>query len=361
MANRVHNFNAGPSAIPLEVLEQVKAELLDYQGSGMSIMESSHRAKEFDAVNEQAIALTREIFGLSDDYHVLFLTGGASAQFYMIPMNFLPDGKTAAYVDTGTWSAKAIKEAKLFGKTHIAASSKEQEYRFIPKMADIKYTTDSAYLHITTNNTIKGTQFHTIPQTGDVPLIGDMSSDIASRKLDYTKFDMFYAGAQKNLGPSGVTLVCMRDSLMKKGKENLPTMLKYVTHAEAKSLYNTPPTFGVYMLKLVLEWIKKNGSLDGMDKRNRAKKDRLYNFFDKHADFYKGTAETDSRSWMNVTWRLPSEELEKKFIEESKKAGFVGLKGHRSVGGIRASIYNAVSPESIDKLVEFMEAFKKNN
>ena len=361
MANRVHNFNAGPSAIPLEVLEQVKAELIDYKGSGMSIMESSHRAKEFDAVNEQAIALTREIFGLGDDYHVMFLTGGASSQFFMIPMNFLTEAATAAYVDTGTWSSKAIKEGKLFGKVHVAASSKEQEYKFVPKLADIKYTTDSAYLHITTNNTIKGTQFHKIPETGAVPLIGDMSSDIASRKLDYTKFAMFYAGAQKNLGPSGVTLVCMRDSLLKKAKENLPAMLKYATHAENKSLYNTPPTFGVYMLKLVLEWIKKNGGLDGMDKRNMAKKDRLYNFFDQHADYYRGTAEVDSRSWMNVTWRLPSEELEKKFVEESKKAGFVGLKGHRSVGGIRASIYNAVSLESIDKLVEFMEGFKKNN
>lgn len=361
MAKRVHNFNAGPSAIPLEVLEQVKAELLDYQGSGMSIMESSHRAKEFDAVNEAAIALTREIFGLSEDYQVMFLTGGASSQFFMIPMNFLAEGKTAAYVDTGTWSSKAIKEAKLFGNVHVAGSSKEQEYRFIPKMADIKYTSDSAYLHITTNNTIKGTQYHAIPKTGAVPLIGDMSSDIASRLLDYTQFDMFYAGAQKNLGPSGVTLVCMKDALLQKAKENLPTMLKYATHAKEKSLYNTPPTFGVYMLKLVLEWIKKNGGLAGMDARNKAKKDRLYNYFDKNSDYYRGTAEKDSRSWMNVTWRLPSEELEKKFVEESKKAGFVGLKGHRSVGGIRASIYNAVSQESIDQLVEFMEAFKKNN
>jgi phosphoserine aminotransferase len=361
MVNRVHNFNAGPAAIPLEVLEQVKAELLDYQGSGMSIMESSHRAKEFDAVNEDAIALTRQIFGLSDDYQVMFLTGGASTQFCMIPMNFLTESGTAAYVDTGTWSSKAIKEAKLYGNVHVAGSSKEQEYRFIPKLADIKYTTDSAYLHITTNNTIKGTQFHAIPKTGDVPLIGDMSSDIASRKLDYTQFDMFYAGAQKNLGPSGVTLVCMRESLLARAKENLPTMLKYGTHAKEKSLYNTPPTFGVYMLKLVLEWIRNNGGLEGMDARNRAKKDRLYNYFDKNSDYYRGTAETDSRSWMNVTWRLPSEELEKKFVEESKKAGFVGLKGHRSVGGIRASIYNAVSLESIDKLVEFMEGFKKNN
>jgi len=361
MANRVVNFNAGPSTLPLEVLEKVQAELTDYKGTGMSIMEASHRSKEYDAVNEEAMALVRELLGLPEDYHVLFLTGGASSQFFMIPMNFLASGQTAAYVDTGSWSAKAIKEAKLFGNVHVAASSKEQEYKFIPKLADIKYTSDSAYLHITTNNTIKGTQFHSIPQTGEVPLIADMSSDIASRKLDYTKFDMFYAGAQKNLGPSGVTLVCMRDSLLQKGKDGLPTMLTYKTQAEKKSLYNTPPTFGVYMLKLVLEWIKGKGGLEGMEKLNQAKKDVLYQQCDLHPDFYRGTAETDSRSWMNITMRLPSEELEKKFIEEGKAKGFIGIKGHRSVGGIRFSCYNAMTLEGVHKAAEFMEEFRKSN
>ena len=361
LANRVVNFNAGPSALPLEVLKTVQEELLDYKGMGMSIMEASHRSKEFDAINEGAMALVREVFALPEDYHVLFLTGGASSQFFMIPMNLLASGKTAAYVDTGSWSSKAIKEAKLFGEVHVAASSKEQEYKFIPKMADIKYTSDSAYLHITTNNTIKGTQYHTIPQTGAVPLIADMSSDIASRKLDYTKFDLFYAGAQKNLGPSGVTLVCMRDSLLQKCKDGLPTMLSYKTHADKKSLYNTPPAFGIYMLKLVLEWIKANGGLEGMEKRNAAKKDVIYQQCDMYPDFYRGTAETESRSWMNITMRLPSEELEKKFIEEGKAAGLIGIKGHRSVGGIRFSCYNAVTLEGVQKAAEFMEAFRKKN
>jgi phosphoserine aminotransferase len=361
MANRVFNFNPGPSTLPLEVLEQAREELLDYKGSGMSIMESSHRSPEFDEINETTMSLVRELFGLGDDYHVLFLTGGASSQFFMIPMNFASEEHPGAYVDTGTWSAKAIKEAQVLGTPLVAASSKDDEYRRIPSMSEIKFTTNCGYLHITTNNTIKGTQFHKIPETGNVPLIADMSSDIASRKLDYTKFDMFYAGAQKNLGPSGVTLVVLRDSLLQKCRDGHPTLLTYKTQAEKKSLYNTPPTFGIYLMKLVLEWVKRNGGLEGMDKLNTAKKERIYQLMDLHSDYFRGTAEKDSRSWMNITLRLPSEDLEKKLIAEAKAAGFVGLKGHRSVGGIRVSLYNAMTLEGAEKVAQFMEDFQKKN
>ncbi|MBD3402774.1 3-phosphoserine/phosphohydroxythreonine transaminase [candidate division GN15 bacterium] len=360
MANRVYNFNPGPSTLPLEVLQKAQSELLDYRGTGMSIMESSHRSAEYDEVNESTMTLVRDLFGLDDSYHVMFLTGGASSQFYMIPMNFLTKGE-AAYVDTGSWSTKAIKEAKLFGDVKVAASSKEDDYKYIPKMDDIKFGTDSAYLHITTNNTIKGTQFHSLPDTGKVPLIADMSSDIASRRMDFSRFSMIYAGAQKNLGPSGVTLVIMRDDLLQQGKDGLPTMLTYKTHAEKKSLYNTPPTFGVYLMKLVLEWIRDNGGLGGMEKINAAKKDRIYELIDSHPDFFRGTVEKDSRSWMNITLRLPSEELEKQLITEAKSAGFIGLKGHRSVGGIRVSLYNAMTLEGAEKLAAFMEDFRKKN
>ncbi len=361
MAHRVFNFNAGPATLPLEVLEIIQGELLDYRGTGMSIMESSHRAPEFDAVNNEAIALTRELLGLPDSYHVLFLTGGASTQFALIPMNFLAGGKTGAYVDTGSWSTKAIKEANIVGKANVLFSGKEGNYRHIPTQAEMNVPKDAAYLHITTNNTIKGTEWNYTPDPGGIPLIADMSSDIASRKIDYTKFDMFYAGAQKNLGPSGVTLVCMTDEMLQKSNDALPTMFNYKTHAEKLSLYNTPPAFSVYVLKLVLEWVKKLGGLEAMEKVNFAKKERIYQMMDLYPDFFRATVEPDSRSWMNLCMRLPSEDLEKKFIAEAKAAGFVGLKGHRSVGGIRVSMYNAFPLEGANKLAEFMEAFKKNN
>lgn len=361
MANRVFNFNPGPSTLPLDVLKIVQEELLDYRGTGMSIMESSHRSPEFDEINNTAMALFHEVLGLNDDYHVLFVGGGASTQFAMIPMNFLNPGQKAAYVDTGTWSSKAIKEGKLLGEVHLAASSKDAEYTFIPKVSDIQYPADAAYLHITSNNTIKGTQYHEFPDTGKVPLICDMSSDIASRQLDFNKFSLIYAGAQKNLGPSGVTVVIIRDDLLAKGKEGLPTMLSYKTHAEKKSLYNTPPAFGIYIVKLVMEWIKNQGGLAGIEKINREKKDLIYNVIDSNPDFYRGPVRKDSRSWMNITLRLPTEDLEKKFIAEAKEAKFVGLKGHRSVGGVRVSLYNALPLEGARKLAEFMENFKKNN
>jgi phosphoserine aminotransferase len=359
MVKRNVNFNPGPAAIPLDVLKIVQGELLDYQNSGLSILESSHRAKEFETINDQAIALVRELFGLGTDYQVLFLGGGASSQFALIPMNFVGEGKTAAYIDTGDFAAKAMKECQIVAKAHCAFSSKEEKYRRVPKMSEIKYPDNVAYLHVCSNNTIEGTQFQEFPETGKIPLIADMSSDIASRRRDFKKFSLFYAGAQKNLGPAGVAMVVIRNDFLATAKAGLPTMFSYKTHVDNKSLYNTPPVFGIYILKLVLEWIKGQGGLAAIEKVNIAKKDLLYSTIDAAADFYKGTAEKDSRSWMNVTMRLPTEELENKFISEAQKAGLIGLKGHRSVGGIRFSIYNAVSFEDIQKTVDFMAKFRK--
>ena len=361
MAKRVFNFNPGPAALPLEVLKTIQEELLDYRGTGMSILESSQRGAEYEDINNQAMALARELFGLDENYKVLFMTGGASTQFALVPMNFIGDGQVGAYVDTGSWSSKAIKEAEIEGKMHLAASSKSAKYAFIPKMSDIKVPGNAAYLHITTNNTIFGTQYQEFPDPGAVPLVADMSSDIASRRLDFTKFAFIYAGAQKNIGPAGVTLVLVRDDFLAKGKGGLHTMFSYKTYADEKSLYNTPPCFAIYIMKLIFEWIKKQGGLAAVEKVNRAKKDTIYGMLDKHPEYFKGTVEKGSRSWMNLTYRLPSEELEKKFLSEAKAAGFVGLKGHRSVGGIRVSLYNAVPLEGAQKLAEFMEAFMKKN
>ncbi len=360
MVKRNVNFNPGPAALPLDVLKIVQEELLDYRGSGMSIIESSHRGKEFEAVNDQAIALVREVLGLGPEYHVLFLGGGASTQFDLVPMNFIGPGQTAAYVDTGDFAARALKECQIVAKAHVAFSSKEEKYRRVPKMSEIKYPDDVAYLHICSNNTIEGSQFQEFPETGKVPMIADMSSDIASRRCDFKKFSLIYAGAQKNLGPAGVTLVVIRDEFLAKANKGLPTLLSYKTHADNKSLYNTPPVFGIYIMKLVLEWIKSKGGLAGVEKINEAKKNLLYGAIDSAPDFYKNPVEKDSRSWMNVTMRLPTEELENKFIADAQKEGLIGLKGHRSVGGIRFSIYNAVSLEEIQKTVDFMGKFHKS-
>jgi phosphoserine aminotransferase len=359
MVKRNVNFNPGPAAIPLEVLKIVQEELLDYKGSGMSILESSHRGKEFEAVNDAAIALVHEVLGIGDNYKVLFVGGGASTQFALIPMNFVPAGQTAAYVDTGEFAIKALKECQIVAKAHTAFSSKEEKYRRVPKMSEIKYPEDVAYLHICTNNTIEGTQFHEFPNTGNIPLVADMSSDIASRQIDYKKFALFYAGAQKNLGPAGLAMVAVRDDFLAKAKAGLPTMFSYKIFADNKSLYNTPPVFAIYIMKLVLEWVKSKGGLAGIEKINIAKKDLLYGAIDAAPDFYKGTAEKASRSWSNITMRLPTEALEEKFIADAKKEGLLGMKGHRSVGGIRFSIYNAVSLEDIQKTVDFMGRFRK--
>ena len=360
MAHRVFNFNPGPSTLPLPVLEKVQAELLDYRGTGMSIIESSHRSPEYDEVNESAMALARELFGLTDEHHVLFLTGGASMQFAMIPMNFLAGGGTGVYVDTGTWSTKAIKESGIVGDTHTAFSGKDGGYTHIPTDGELDMPADAAYVHITTNNTIKGTQFHHDPDVS-APLIADMSSDIGSMRRDFTKYDMFYAGAQKNLGPAGVTLVVMTDEMLQKSNDGLPSLLNYKTQAGKKSLYNTPPSFPIYVMKLVLEWVKEQGGIGGVEKINARKKDLVYGVMDANPDFFRGTAEEGSRSWMNLTMRLPDEELEGKFIAEAKAVSLGGLKGHRSVGGIRVSLYNAMPLAGAQAVADFMKEFMANN
>jgi len=362
MTKRVYNFNPGPSTLPLDVLKKVQADLLNFENTGMSIMEISHRSPEYDKVHNDAIALTKELMGLNDSYKVLFVGGGASTQFAYIPMNFLHKGKVGAYVDTGTWSAKAIKEAKILGKeVHLAGSSKDDDYTFIPKSEDINFPKNTAYLHITTNNTIKGTQYHFVPDTGQVPLIADMSSDILSHQIDFSKFSMIYAGAQKNLGPSGVTMIVIKENMLDKIEDEIPTMIDYRTHASKNSLFNTPPTLPIYIVKLVLEWIKDQGGLSVVETINRAKKDVIYGLIDDNPEYFRGPVRKDSRSWMNVVFRLPSEELEQKLVSEAKKAGFIGLKGHRSVGGIRVSLYNAMTLEGAEKVAEFIMNFRKNN
>ncbi|MBP2652550.1 MAG: 3-phosphoserine/phosphohydroxythreonine aminotransferase [Firmicutes bacterium] len=358
---RAYNFNAGPSALPLAVLEKAQAELVNFRGLGMSVMEVSHRSKDFEAVHNQTISLTKELLSIPEDYEVLFLQGGASLQFTMVPMNFLPQGKKAAYVITGSWSEKAYKEGKMLGEVYEAASAKDSNYNYIPALSELKYDQDSAYIHITSNNTIFGTEWQEFPDTGNVPLIADMSSDILSKPFDVSKFSLVYAGAQKNLGPSGVTVVIVRRDLLETANTKVPTMLSYATHVKNNSMFNTPPTFGIYMMGLVLEWVKEQGGVKAIYKRNQDKAALIYDTIDASGGYYKGHARQDSRSLMNITFRLGSDELEKKFLAEAKAAGFVGLNGHRSVGGCRASAYNAVPVEACQALKEFMINFQKAN
>lgn len=357
---RAYNFNAGPSALPLAVLEKAQKELVDFQNTGMSVMELSHRSKEYEAVHNRAKELLYELLQVPENYDILFLQGGASTQFSMIPMNLLQEGQVANYVLTGSWSEKALKEAKKVGATHVSASSKDEKHNFIPSLENIQLSENAAYLHITSNNTIYGTQWKVFPKV-DVPLIADMSSDILSRPLPVEDFGMIYAGAQKNLGPSGVTVVIIRKDLIGKEDENIPTMLKYSTHAEKNSLYNTPPTFGIYMLSLVLEWVKEQGGVEAIEKANEEKAAILYDAIDESNGFYVGHAKEDSRSLMNVTFNLSDRELEKQFLQEAKEKGFVGLNGHRSIGGCRASIYNAVPKEACIALRDFMVEFQKQH
>jgi phosphoserine aminotransferase len=359
--SKVLNFNAGPAALPPPVLEKVQAELRDYQGRGMSIMEMSHRSKEYEAINTRAEASFKRLLGVGDGYRVLFVQGGASSQFATVPMNFLPAGGTADYVVTGSWGEKAIEEAALLGKANLAASTKEGGYRRVPSAGEIKLTDGSAYLHITSNETIQGVQFRDFPDSGGRPLVADMSSDILSRPFDAGKFALIYAGAQKNLGPSGVTVVLIRESWIEAANKGVPTMLRYSTAAKNNSLYNTPPMFGVYVLDLVLQWLDGLGGLPGIAAINAKKAEILYAAIDKSGGYYKGHAETSSRSEMNVTFRLPSEALEKQFVAEAQAAGMVGLAGHRSVGGIRASIYNATGVEACQTLASFMGDFSAKN
>ncbi len=360
MTARIHNFNPGPAALPQEVLEQAQSELLDYQGCGMSVCEISHRSKEFDAILNDAVDRVIRLLGLSKRFKVLFIQGGASTQFCMIPMNLIPEGSSADYVNTGTWSTKAIKEVEILKKPfNVVASSEDKDFTYIPK--GVQASPGAAYLHFTSNNTIKGTQWRTFPVAGDVPLISDMSSDILSRQFDPEPFGLIYAGAQKNLGPAGVTLVIIRDDMLDRVPNDLPSMLKYTTQADKNSLYNTPPCFNIYLVQLVLKWLEeKIGGLAAVEDLNNRKADLLYGTMDA-SDFYRGTAEKDSRSKMNVTFRLPSEELEKKFVDEANKNGLGGLKGHRSVGGCRASLYNPTGLDAVEALVDFMKDFEKNN
>jgi phosphoserine aminotransferase len=359
-SGRIYNFSAGPAVLPVPVLEEAQRELLNYQGVGMSVLEMSHRSKPFDAIIKQAEADLRELLSVPDNYKVLFLQGGASLQFSMVPMNLLPPDGSADYIVTGTWSKGAVKEAKKVGRVNIAASTEEENFKRIPKQEELQLDSSAAYVHFTSNNTIFGTQFRTEPEVGDVPLVCDASSDILSRPLDVTKYGVIYAGAQKNMGPSGVTMVIIRDDLVARRPEGLATMLDYSVHAAKESLYNTPPTFSIYLVGLVAKWLKGLGGLEAMERINEEKGGLLYDAIDA-TEFYTPHAERDSRSLMNVTFRLPSEELEKKFATEATAAGLDGLKGHRSVGGIRASIYNAFPVDGVRTLVDFMKEFERTN
>jgi len=357
---RILNFSAGPAVLPVEVLEEAQRDLMALPGVGMSILEISHRSKAFDEVIEGCEADLRTLAGIPPNYHVLFLQGGASLQFSMVPMNLLPSGGSADYIVTGSWSQKAVKEAKRVGGVKIAASTESDNFTRVPSQSELTLDPNAAYVHYTTNNTIFGTEWQYVPDVGGVPLVADTSSDMYSRPIDVGKFGLIYAGAQKNLGPSGLTVVIIRDDLVARTPPSLATMLQYGIHVENKSMYNTPPVFGVYIMRLVLKWLLAQGGLAEMDKRNQRKADKLYAEIDR-SGFYRGHAQKDSRSRMNVTFRLPSEELEKKFAKESTVAGLDGLKGHRSVGGMRASIYNAFPEAGVDALVAFMKEFERVN
>ena len=360
-ANRVYNFNPGPATLPLEVLKEAQAEFLNFNNSGMSILEISHRAPQYDAVHQQAKNDIKDLMGLGDDYEVLFCQGGASQAFAMIPMNYATKEHPGAYVLSGSFAEKAYKEAEHLGIGTIAASSKDGGYKHIPTQSEINVPANASYVHLCYNNTIYGTEYHYIPETNGVPRVADMSSDMLSRPIDFKKFDFIYAGVQKNLGPAGVVLIVAKKSMLEKSPDALPTMFKYNTFLKKDSLYNTPPAFCIYMVGKTAAWIKKQGGLEEMAKRNKKKADLLYNVIDASNGFYNGHADKDSRSFMNVTFRLPTEELEKKFIAEALEHELSGVKGHRSVGGMRASIYNAMPYEGVQALCDFMESFQEAN
>lgn len=360
MSERIFNFSAGPAVLPLPVLEKAQAELVSLPGVGMSVMEISHRSKTFDEIHGRAEKGIRELMSVPDNYHVLFLQGGASLQFSMIPMNLLPKGGSADYILTGSWGKKAIKEAKREGAVNIAATTADGGFTRVPAQDELNLDPHAAYVHFTSNETIEGVEFKTEPEVGNVPLVCDSSSDILSRPIATEKYGLIYAGAQKNIGPSGVTLVIIRDDLLQRIPDGMHTMLDYRTHVENNSLYNTPNTFGIYIIALVCDLLREKGGLEAMQRHNEAKAKLLYDAIDA-TEFYRGHADQDSRSQMNVTFRLPSEELEKKFANEATAAGLDGLKGHRSVGGIRASIYNAFPREGVAALVSFMNEFERTN
>jgi phosphoserine aminotransferase len=358
--HRVHNFAAGPAVMPLPVLEEIQRDLIALP-VGMSVLEISHRSKTFEAILKQAENDIRLLGQIPSNYHVLFLQGGASMQFSMVPMNLLGPGATADYIDTGSWAEKAIKEAKKVGAVNVAATTKADNYARIPAQSELKLTPGAAYVHVTSNNTIEGTEWKTLPDVGDTPLVSDTSSDMFSRPIDVARHALIYAGAQKNMGPAGVTVVIVRDDMLQRSTEKkatLPTMLNYGVHAENGSLYNTPPAFAVYALGLVMKWLVGQGGLAAIGAVNQRKAATLYAEIDR-TGFYRGTAQKDSRSMMNVTFRLATEELETAFVKEATAAGLDGLKGHRSVGGMRASIYNAFPEEGVNALVSFMREFER--
>jgi phosphoserine aminotransferase len=356
--HRVYNFAAGPAVLPMPVLEEIQRDLIALPGVGMSILEISHRSKPFESILERAEADIRALADIPSGYHVLFLQGGASTQFSMVPMNLLGAGAVADYIDTGSWAEKAIKEAKKVGQVNVAATTKADNYARIPAQSELKLTAGAAYVHMTSNNTIEGTEWKTLPDVGGAPLVNDTSSDMFSRPIDVQKHALIYAGAQKNMGPAGLTIVIIRADLLARSQPSLPTMLNYAVHAENKSLYNTPPAFAVYAVGLVMKWLRDAGGLPAIAKINERKAAKLYAEIDR-TGFYRGTAQKDSRSLMNVTFRLASEEMEKMFVKESTAAGLDGLKGHRAVGGMRASIYNAFPEEGVDALVAFMREFER--
>ncbi len=356
---RIFNFSAGPAVLPEEVLKQAQAELLDWHGSGMSVMEMSHRGKEFIAIAEKAEADLRELMNIPANYKVLFLQGGASAQFAMVPLNLLRGKKSADYINTGEWSKKAIKEAKKFGSVNVAATSESTNFSTVPPQKDWKLDPDAAFLHYTPNETIGGVEFSFVPQTGNVPLVADMSSTILSRPVDVTKYGLIYAGSQKNIGPAGLTIVIVREDLIGGAAAGTSSVFDYKIHAENASMYNTPPTYGWYIAGLVFDWLKKRGGLKAMAEINKRKAEKLYAFIDASGGFYKNPVEKHSRSWMNVPFTLKSEALDEPFLKGTKAAGLVQLKGHRSVGGMRASIYNAMPEAGIDALITYMQDFMK--
>lgn len=360
MTERIFNFSAGPAVLPVPVLEEAQRNMLSLSGVGMSVMEISHRSKTFAEIFSQAESGLRELLGVPDNFHVLFLQGGASLQFSMVPMNLLPSDLSADYIITGSWGKKALKEAKRSGAVNVAATTADGGFTRVPGQDELKLDPKAAYVHITTNETIEGVEWKQEPRAGDVPLVADASSDILSRPIPVEKYGLIYAGAQKNMGPSGVTLVIIRDDLLKRIPDGLHTMLDYRTHVENKSLYNTPNTWGIYIISLITRWLRDKGGLQGMQRENEEKANMLYDAIDS-TEFYRGHADPDSRSLMNVTFRLPSEELEKKFSAEATAQGLDGLKGHRSVGGIRASIYNAFPRAGVEALVSFMKEFEGKN
>lgn len=363
MVKRVVNFNAGPTGLPLAALERAQRELLDFEGTGMSIMEHSHRAKDYERVHNEALALIRELYGVPADYDVLFLQGGASMQFALVPYNFLPADKSADFLLTGTWARKAYAEAKIVGKVRIASNVEGEQgvCTRVPTQAELDLDPNAAYLHYCTNNTIMGTQFHYVPDAGAVPLFADMSSDIGWKPFDVSKYDLIYAGAQKNIGPAGITVVIAKKSLVASGREDIPKIFRFKEHAKENSLLNTVPTFAVYMVRNVLQVVKESGGMAAMEQRNREKAALIYSLVDEQPDFFRSKVEKQSRSVMNPVFRLPSEALDAKMVAEAKEAGFWGIKGHRIVGGIRVSMYNAVTPDQVAQFVDWAKTFARAN